>query len=117
MDRSAILACVIALTFAGVGIFLLELQVHALGTLVLTQQNALTKLNAPMRDPTPAQWARMAAESKAWSEAKDRETDAIRKCREMGQVAALGSGTEAGPTIVCLQAPAVAFHLDPEWPR
>lgn len=92
----------------------LKRELHAIDRRIVDLE---TIVDAPMREPTPAQWAKMSAESAAWSAAKDRETEAITKCRTMGQVAAIGPGTEAGPRIVCLQAPSVAFDLDPEWPR
>lgn len=102
-----IVACIVA------GFALLKRDLHALDVR-LSKLDA--QVNAPMRDPTPAEWTRMVRESEAWSAAKDRETDAIRKCRAMGQAVAIGPGTEGGPRIVCLQAPTIAFDFDPEWP-
>ncbi len=48
--------------------------------------------------------------------ALERRNDALQKCRQMGQRAAVGFGRN-GPSVLCLQAPSIAFELDPEWPE
>jgi len=88
---------------------LLRRDLHALDVRIAKLENL-----ANPEPPTPQETQRWEASVRSATEAQERRDDAITTCRrQLGQVAVMGFGYR----VVCIQAPSVAFELDPDWPQ
>lgn len=77
---------------------------------LLTRVAKLEKLPDP---PTVEETQHWEASARAATESQERRDEAITTCRrQLGQVAVMGFGYR----VVCIQAPSVAFEIDPDWP-
>ena len=98
---------------------LVKRDLHALDVRIAKAEAAVARWqmqveNVPMSE---AQRASLQRWDRLQTAAEEQLDDAEKRCRAMGQIPITVDPKHGWNKVVCLQAPSVAFELQPEWPQ